>query len=98
MDTTDLLIDHGLLVLDWRDLASCLGHDPEIFFPAGETGTAAQRIRQAKRICGACQVQEDCLAYAVETNHVSGVWGGLTEDERGPVRRRRLAERRRRAS
>jgi WhiB family redox-sensing transcriptional regulator len=85
MDTTDLLIDDELLVLDWRDLAGCIGHDPEIFFPAGETGPAAQQIRQAKRICGACQVQGDCLAHAVETNQVSGVWGGLTEDERRPV-------------
>lgn len=96
MDTKDLLIDEELLVVEWRDLAACNGHDPHLFFPAGETGPAALQITQAKRICASCEVQEDCLAYAIETNQVAGVWGGLTEDERRPVRRRWLAERRRR--
>ena len=26
------------VVLEWRDLAACIGHDPSMFFPAGETG------------------------------------------------------------
>jgi WhiB family transcriptional regulator, redox-sensing transcriptional regulator len=95
--TTELLIDE-LLVIDWRDLAACRDHDPNLFFPAGETGPAAAQIRHAKTICASCDVQDDCLAYAIETNQVAGVWGGLTEDERRPVRRRWLAERRRRAS
>jgi WhiB family transcriptional regulator, redox-sensing transcriptional regulator len=98
METTDLRIDDDLLVIEWRDLAACNGHDPELFFPAGETGPAAEQIRHAKRICASCEVQEDCLSYAIETNQVSGVWGGLTEDERRPVRRRWLAERRRRTT
>lgn len=96
METTDLTLEDELLVLDWRDLAACRDHDPELFFPAGETGPAAEQIRQAKRVCASCEVQDDCLTYAIETNQVSGVWGGLTEDERRPVRRRWLAERRRR--
>jgi WhiB family transcriptional regulator, redox-sensing transcriptional regulator len=87
-----------LVILDWRDLAACNGHDPNMWFPAGETGPAAEQIRYAKKVCGSCEVQEDCLAYAIETNQISGVWGGLTEDERRPVRRRWLAERRRRSS
>ncbi|HVR33886.1 MAG TPA: WhiB family transcriptional regulator [Acidimicrobiia bacterium] len=97
MDTTELALDEELVVLEWRDLAACSGFDPELFFPAGETGPAVEQIRQAKRVCAGCEVVEDCLSYAVETNQVSGVWGGLTEDERRPVRRRWLAERRRRA-
>ncbi|MEX2279156.1 MAG: WhiB family transcriptional regulator [Acidimicrobiia bacterium] len=94
--TTEIALDEELLVLEWRDLAACNGFDPELFFPAGETGPAADQIRQAKRVCAGCEVQDDCLTYAIETNQVSGVWGGLTEDERRPVRRRWLAERRRR--
>lgn len=85
------------IVIEWRDLAACVGHDPNIFFPAGETGPAAEQIQYAKRVCGGCDVQDECLAYAIETNQVGGVWGGLTEDERRPVRRRWLAERRRRS-
>jgi WhiB family transcriptional regulator, redox-sensing transcriptional regulator len=98
MNATDLILDDELVVLDWRDLAACLGHDPELFFPAGETGPAADQIRTAKRICASCEVQDECLTYAVETNQVSGVWGGLTEDERRPVRRRWLSDRRRRSA
>lgn len=86
------------LVIEWRDLAACNGHDPSLFFPAGETGPAASQIQQAKRICASCDVQEDCLIYAIETNQVAGIWGGLTEDERRPVRRRWLADRRRRVA
>jgi len=96
MQTIDTLFDEELVLLDWRDLAACNGHDPNLFFPAGETGPAARQIAQAKKICAPCPVVEDCLTYAIETNQVAGVWGGLTEDERRPVRRRWLAERRRR--
>lgn len=91
----DILHD-DLVLLDWRDLAACADHDPDMFFPAGETGPAADQIRFAKRVCAACDVQDECLTYAIETNQASGIWGGLTEDERRPVRRRWLSERRRR--
>lgn len=83
--------------IDWRDLAACSAHDASLFFPAGESGPAAAQIASAKRICVACDVQEECLLYAVDTNQVNGIWGGLTEEERRPVRRRLLAERRRQA-
>ena len=39
-----------------------------------------------------------CLLYALETNQESGVWGGYAEDERRRLRKRWLADRRRRAS
>jgi WhiB family redox-sensing transcriptional regulator len=87
-----------LVILEWRDLAACNGHDPSIFFPAGETGAAIDQISYAKKVCGSCEVSEECLTYAIDTNQISGVWGGLTEDERRPVRRRWLAERRRRSA
>jgi WhiB family redox-sensing transcriptional regulator len=87
-----------LLIVEWRELAACNGHDPNMFFPAGETGPAAQQIAYAKRVCSSCDVRDDCLTYAIETNQVSGIWGGLTEEERRPVRRRWLAERRRRSA
>lgn len=98
MDTfKDFDLDE-LVMLDWRDLAACASHDPNLFFPAGETGPAAEQIRYAKKVCAGCDVVDECLAYSIETNQVAGIWGGLTEDERRPVRRRWLAERRRRAS
>ena len=54
-------------------------------------------IEAAVAICSTCPVQEDCLQYALETNQESGVWGGYAEDDRRRLRKRWLAERRRRA-
>jgi WhiB family redox-sensing transcriptional regulator len=82
--------------MDWRDTAACLTADPELFFPVGNTGPAVDQIEKAKAVCGRCSVTEMCLQYALETNQDSGVWGGLSEDERRALKRR--AARARRAS
>jgi len=71
--------------MDWRDKAACLTADPELFFPVGNTGPAVDQIEKAKTVCGRCTVNQD-----------SGVWGGLSEDERRALKRR--AARARRAS
>src|SRR5690606_7322155 len=84
------------LKMDWRDKAACLTVDPELFFPVGNTGPAVDQIEKAKTVCGRCTVSEQCLQYALETNQDSGVWGGLSEDERRALKRR--AARARRAS
>ena len=73
----------------WRDQAACRDTSPELFFPVGSTGLAVDQIESAKRVCGQCQVAGDCLDFALATNQESGVWGGLTEEER---RRRRKGE------
>lgn len=82
---------------DWRDVADCRDSDPTLFFPVGSTGPAVEQIQAAKQICAGCAVQEECLQYALETNQEAGVWGGYAEDERRRLRKRWLAERRRRA-
>jgi WhiB family redox-sensing transcriptional regulator len=82
--------------MDWRDSSACLTVDPELFFPVGNTGPAVDQIDKAKAVCGRCSVSEQCLQYALETNQDSGVWGGLSEDERRALKRR--AARARRAS
>ena len=85
------------ITTDWRDLASCRDSEPTLFFPVGTTGPAVGQIDAAIAICSTCIVQEDCLQYALETNQESGVWGGYAEDDRRRLRKRWLAERRRRA-
>ena len=54
------------------------------FFP--ERG---ESVRAAKAVCAQCPVQSECLEYAMQWNHLSGVWGGLSERERRHLRRRR---------
>ena len=81
---------------DWRDKAACLTADAELLFPAGNTGPAVDQIEKAKAVCATCSVTEMCLQYALDTSQDSGVWGGLSEDERRALKRR--AARARRAS
>ena len=84
------------ITMDWRDKSACLTVDPELFFPVGNTGPALDQIDKAKQVCAQCPVVENCLQYAIESNQDSGVWGGLSEDERRALKRR--AARARRAS
>lgn len=76
---------------NWRDHALCRDTDPELFFPIGTTGQATVTQDHAKRVCGECEVKRDCLDYALDTNQDSGIWGGLTEEERRVIRRKRAA-------
>jgi WhiB family transcriptional regulator, redox-sensing transcriptional regulator len=67
----------------WRDLAACRGlvtaeYDP--FFAATEDGD-----RQAKAICATCSVADPCLAFAVRTGQLWGIWGGKTPQELRPL-------------
>ncbi len=87
-----------LTVIDWRELAACRDSEPNLFFPVGTTGPALDLIEEAKEICAQCTVREECLMYALETNQEAGVWGGYAEDERRRLRKRWLADRRKRAS
>ncbi|AKK10515.1 WhiB family transcriptional regulator [Corynebacterium uterequi] len=67
---------------DWQDQALCAQTDPEAFFP--EKGGST---REAKRICQACAVRDECLEFALEHDQRFGVWGGLTDRERRRLRR-----------
>jgi WhiB family redox-sensing transcriptional regulator len=75
----------------WRDVALCRDTDPELFFPVGTTGNALVAIDSAKRVCEQCKVTRECLEFALDTNQDSGVWGGLSEEERRSIRRQRAA-------
>lgn len=73
---------------DWRHRAACRAEDPELFFPVGNTGAALLQIEEAKAVCRRCPSQPQCLQWALESGQDSGVWGGLSEDERRSMKRR----------
>ena len=72
-----------LRALAWQKRALCRGTDPDAFFP--EQGGST---REAKRVCGGCEVRLDCLKYALEYDERFGIWGGLGERERRKIKRR----------
>ena len=67
---------------EWQDRALCAQTDPESFFP--EKGGST---REAKRVCGGCEVRAECLGYALEHDERFGIWGGLSERERRRLKR-----------
>ncbi len=75
--------------MDWRQRAACIDEDPELFFPVGTTGQALEQLEQAKAVCHTCEVRDECLQWALETHQDSGVWGGMSEEERRALRRSR---------
>ncbi|MBW3576631.1 MAG: WhiB family transcriptional regulator [Actinobacteria bacterium] len=85
---------YGALTTAWLDRAACRHEDPELFFPAGTSGTAGSQVAAAKQVCARCPVRTPCLRFALSNGETDGIWGGLTEDERRALLR---AERKRRA-
>ena len=75
--------------MEWVHRARCKDEDPELFFPVGTTGPAATQTTRAKSVCQRCDVRAECLEWAMATGQDSGVWGGLSEEERRSLRRAR---------
>ena len=65
----------------WRYRAACRSADLEVFFPG--RGEPAEPARQ---ICAGCPVRQPCLDYALSHAITHGIWGGLTERDRRPLR------------
>ncbi|ALU92258.1 WhiB family transcriptional regulator [Streptomyces sp. TSRI0445] len=73
---------------NWRLHAACREEDPDLFFPIGSTGPAVVQTEEAKAVCRTCPVQAACLEWALENGQDSGIWGGLSENERRALKRR----------
>jgi WhiB family redox-sensing transcriptional regulator len=68
---------------EWMDRALCAQLAPDAWFPEGGPATSARRV------CAACPVRAECLAYALGNGERFGIWGGLAYDERRAVARTR---------
>ena len=81
--------------MTWRNRATCLGEDPELFFPIGSTGLRVSRSKRHKAICRRCEVIDTCLRWAdtMESGADTGDWGGLSDEERRSLKRRRARAR-----
>jgi hypothetical protein len=63
---------------------ACAGKETALFFPA-KGGSGVEYA--AKQWCRICKAEEACLAYAMPIEDLTGVWGGLSANER--TRRRK---------
>lgn len=77
---------------NWQQNAYCHPDNPDVqihpdvFFPSSKDEAA---IKMAKDICERfCNVQLECLNYALNNDQSYGVWGGRSEDERRGLKRR----------
>ena len=81
----------------WRERAKCAAttddgmpmYDPETWHPVGTGPGAQQQTDMAKAVCHRCPVMDACLRWALEQHEDTGVWGGLDEEERRRIHRRR---------
>jgi len=68
----------------WMGDAACVGADPDFWFPpVGGTGA------EAKAICARCPVLSECADYALADSSLTGIWGGMSMEQRMVVRRMR---------
>lgn len=66
----------------WREDSLCREVDPDLFFAKGKD---TRKIARAKKICGDCMVQKECLLAALASPGEMGIWGGTTKDERNEI-------------
>jgi WhiB family redox-sensing transcriptional regulator len=69
---------------EWMALGRCRDVAPATFFP-----TSARGVAQARHVCEACSVAQECLEYALVNAIDHGMWGGKSERERRRLRRLR---------
>lgn len=68
--------------MEWLDQAACREMDPDIFFPSSGGAIGHEETERAKAACSRCGVSTHCRDWAIETNQVEGIWGGLSLTER----------------
>jgi WhiB family redox-sensing transcriptional regulator len=70
----------------WGPRAACRSADPELFFPVSGAGPSVAQIAEAKTVCARCEVRGECLAFALATRQLHGIWGGTSPEERTVLR------------
>lgn len=62
---------------EWVNDAACKGMETDLFFPP-----VGSNNLQARQVCDACPVLEQCRNYARQNSERHGVWGGESPKER----------------
>lgn len=89
---TPRLVPDRLTEPTWRVDARCRQKNAGFFFAPPEHENRAEKTAResaARALCAACQVQQQCLDYALTVQEPHGIWGGMNELERRRVLRAR---------
>lgn len=83
----------------WTDRAACKGQVPtELFFPPRIKVVYDEMAKEAKKACFGqngrrpCPVKDQCLEWAITTNELFGIYGGMSHRERNALVRKRHRE------
>lgn len=72
--------------VEWMNKANCSSTDTDQFFTVGDS-TMYENVGALRRICGNCEVIEQCRDYSLRYN-VMGWWANTSEKVRREERRR----------
>jgi WhiB family redox-sensing transcriptional regulator len=84
----------------WDEFAACEGSDTELFYPPRIKHKYEEVAAQARAFCfgesakegapsrPACPVRKRCLEWAIETDELHGIFGGLSHRERNALKRK----------
>jgi WhiB family redox-sensing transcriptional regulator len=81
---------------EWMADANCAGLPTELFFPTSETNrikverNERRALEELGDICRRCDVQAECLAYALNLQE-PGIWAGTTTHQRRLILRSRAS-------
>lgn len=64
---------------------ACSGRTTNMWFPVVEGIGRGGETRNAMNLCHSCDIQVECLAYALEWE-IYGIWGGMSERQRRQLR------------
>ena len=69
--------------LAWMEDALCATVSPEFFFTDDVNGG---NTNQARKLCAACDVREQCLAWSLTQEDQPGIFAGTTRKQRARLR------------
>lgn len=76
---------------DWQTRAACSVEDPDLFFPLSYDGPGQFQVAAARAVCNRCPIRLTCRDDALNREGSkapearTGIWGGLTPDERADL-------------
>lgn len=76
---------------EWQYEGACRDADPESFFLDPNMRGLNKKTKElnAIKVCNTCPVKQECLDHALSVPEYFGVWGGMTEEQRLQILKKR---------